>query len=216
MHSGPWWPKKSGMTIKLDHNQGGFDHLKPSNGSFPLGGCLFFSWGKSSTHPKKLEQEYCHHIDKRTLLSIFIDFCWLLRKTFQTSYGAQAIGHCILKEFLTDMNNLPRKSNFPSPLIVLRVVASFPSCSSFFATAAPSRPCGWILQQLPILTLSAFLSWKLSVWVLKLSYWNRLHHCGIFHPWIQIQKIWNQNISRLALVMEPTYEGKNPNIKLNN
>ena len=52
------------------------------NGSFPLGGCLFFSWGKSSTHPKKLEQEYCHHIDKRTLLSIFIDFCWLLRKTF--------------------------------------------------------------------------------------------------------------------------------------
>ena len=61
--------------------------LSSQNGSFPLGGCLYFSWSKSSTHPKKLEQEYYHHSDERPLMSLLIELCSLLRKTYLTNYG---------------------------------------------------------------------------------------------------------------------------------
>ena len=47
-------------------------------GSIPLGSCLFFSKHKSYAQPTKQEQS--HHIDKRPLLDMFINFFWLLKK----------------------------------------------------------------------------------------------------------------------------------------
>ena len=108
------------------------------NGRITMGGCLFFSRWKSSAQPKKLEQEHSHHIEKRPLFNLFMNFYWVLRNTFKTQNGDQTICHCFLNKFISDIITVLQKFEF-SPA---GSTGFLHFCSSFFVTAAPSWPCG--------------------------------------------------------------------------
>ena len=87
-------------------------------GRITMGGCLFFSRWKSSAQPKKLEQEHSHHIEKRPLFNLFMNFYRVLRNTFKAQNGDQTICHCFLKEFIFDIITILQKFEFPQ-LVVL-------------------------------------------------------------------------------------------------
>ena len=116
------------------------------NGSFPLGGCLYFSWSKSSTHPKKTRTRILSPQWWKATYEPFNKVMFTFEKNLFDKLWRLDFWPVQPGRIFNWHEYLAHKLTFPHP----HSNRFSPSCSSFFVITAPSCTCGQILKQLPL------------------------------------------------------------------